>query len=110
MTLGFTESKVDSNLCFKVEGERPVMLLLCVDALFPRYGGVSECRWNLPWTREVCSGYHIEVRDDGLQGHGQPMASNLKLLCDASFELVDAMMYRQMIGSLMYLPNTRPDI
>ena len=23
-----------------------------------------------------------------------PMASNLKLLCDASFELVDAMMYR----------------
>ena len=28
MTLGFTESKADSNLCFKVEGRRPVMLLL----------------------------------------------------------------------------------
>ena len=39
-----------------------------------------------------------------------PMASNLKLLCDASFELVDAMMYRQMIFSLMYLTNTRPYI
>ena len=39
-----------------------------------------------------------------------PMASNLKLLSDASSEEVDAMMYRQIIGSLMYLTNTRPDI
>ena len=39
-----------------------------------------------------------------------PMASNLKLLSDASSELVDAMIYRQIIGSLMYLKNTRPDI
>ena len=36
-----------------------------------------------------------------------PMASNLKLLSDASSKTVDAMMYRQMIGSLMYLTNTR---
>ena len=39
-----------------------------------------------------------------------PMASNMKLLSDASSEMVDAMMYHQMIGSLMYLMNTRPDI
>ena len=39
-----------------------------------------------------------------------PMASNLKLLSDASLEAVDAMMYRQMNGSLMYLTNTRQDI
>ena len=32
-----------------------------------------------------------------------PMASNLKLLSDASSEAVDATMYHQMIGSLMYL-------
>ena len=30
-----------------------------------------------------------------------PMASNLKLLSDASSETVDATMYHQMIGSLM---------
>ena len=36
-----------------------------------------------------------------------PMASNLKLLSDASSEMVDAMIYHQMIGSLMYLTNTR---
>ena len=42
MTLGFTESKVDSNLCFKVEGGRLVMLLLCVDELHSRHGGVDK--------------------------------------------------------------------
>ena len=39
-----------------------------------------------------------------------PMASNLKLLSDASSEMIDATMYRHMIGSLMYLMNTRPNI
>ena len=38
------------------------------------------------------------------------MASNLKLLSVSSSESVDAMMYHQMICSLMYLTNTRPDI
>ena len=39
-----------------------------------------------------------------------PMVSNLKLLNDALSESVDATMYRQMIRSLMYLTNTRPNI
>ena len=34
MSLGFTKSKADSNLYFKVEDERLVMLLLYVDDLF----------------------------------------------------------------------------
>ena len=34
MGLGFTESKVDSNLYFKVESRRPLMLLLYVDVMF----------------------------------------------------------------------------
>ena len=73
MTLGFTESKVDSNLCFKVEGERPVILLLCVDTL-----GMEV------WTREVCSKYLEEVQDDECKAMTTPMASNLKLLSVAS--------------------------
>ena len=32
-----------------------------------------------------------------------PMSSNMNLLSDASSDTVDAMMYHQMIGSLMYL-------
>ena len=39
-----------------------------------------------------------------------PMESNLKLLSDTASETVDAMMYHQMIGSLMYLTKTRPNI
>ena len=39
-----------------------------------------------------------------------PMPSNMNLLSDSSSDTVDAMMYHQMIGSLMYLTNMRPDI
>jgi hypothetical protein len=39
-----------------------------------------------------------------------PMVTNLMLLNDTSSETMDATMYRQMIGSLMYLTNTRLDI
>jgi uncharacterized membrane protein len=38
------------------------------------------------------------------------METKLKLLVDISLELIDATLYRQIIGSLMYLMNTRPDI
>jgi hypothetical protein len=38
------------------------------------------------------------------------METKLKLLVDTLSKLIDATMYRQIIGSLMYLTNTRPDI
>jgi hypothetical protein len=39
-----------------------------------------------------------------------PMETKLKLLADTLSKLVDATLYRQIIGSVMYLTNTRPDI
>ena len=38
------------------------------------------------------------------------MESNLNLLRDTTSEIVDATIYKKMIGSLMYLMNTRPNI
>ena len=37
------------------------------------------------------------------------MASNLKLLCVTTSNIIDATIYRKMIGSLMYLMNMRSD-
>jgi hypothetical protein len=39
-----------------------------------------------------------------------PMVTNWRKLSASESELVDATRYRQLIGSLMYLVNTRPDI
>jgi hypothetical protein len=39
-----------------------------------------------------------------------PMITNLKKLSASDSELVDPTLYRQLIGSLMYLVNTRPNI
>ena len=40
----------------------------------------------------------------------ESMDNNLKSLCDESSELVDVTQYKPIIGLLMYLTNTRPDI
>ena len=39
-----------------------------------------------------------------------PMITNWKKLSASDSQLVDAIAYRQLIGSLMYLVNTRPNI
>jgi hypothetical protein len=39
-----------------------------------------------------------------------PMVTNWKKLNASYFELVDPTIYRQLIGSLVYLVNIRPDI
>ena len=90
MPLGFTESKIDSNICFKAEGRRPVILMLYIDYLFQigkeELSKVGRRRLALEfvmkdlgmmhyflgmemWTRELCSRDPEEVQDDGLQGH-----------------------------------------
>ena len=39
-----------------------------------------------------------------------PMTTNFRKLMASESELVDATLYRQLIGSLMYLVNTQPDL
>ena len=85
-SLGFTKSKADSNLYYKVEEGNPVILLLYVDDLFVKGvdGLIDDMKRKLaaefemkdlgmmhyfPRTREVCNRDPEEVMDDGLQGH-----------------------------------------
>ena len=138
--MGFTKSKADSNLYYKVEDGNPLMLLLYVDDLFVTSmdGLISDTKRKLASEFEMKDlgmmhyflGMEVWQNVDGIslrQGKyaveilkrfgmmeckamAKSMASNLKLLSDASSEAIDSTMYRQMIGSLMYLMNTRLDI
>jgi hypothetical protein len=140
MSLGFTKSKADSNLYYKIVDGGPVILLLYVDDLFltgdekliteskrnlvaefeMKYLGMMHYFlgievWQKPDEIFLCQGkYVVEIlkkfRMMDCKAMPTPMVTNLKLLSDTSSETVDATMYGQMIGSLMYLMNTRPDI
>ena len=136
-SLGFTKSKADSNLYFKVKGEIPVMLLLYVDDMFMKGKDelIKDARRRLDDKFEMKDlgmmhyflGMEVWQSVDGIsleQGKyvvdipkrfgmmdckamATPMASNLNLLSDASSETVDAMMNHQMFCSLMFLTYLR---
>ena len=123
MTIGFTESKVDSNIYFKVEGRIPVMLLLYVNDLFLTWKEelIKDASRRLATKFEMKDlgmmyyflGMEVWKSADGIslrQGKyameilkkfgmmnckamATPIESNLKLLSDASLEMIDATMY-----------------
>jgi hypothetical protein len=138
--LGFTKSKADSNLYFKVMNNEPIIFLMYVDDLFltGEENLIIECKKKLTSEFEmkdlglmnyslglvVCQSperiflnqgkYAVEIlkRLNMLEckSMNTPMEMKMKLLVDMSSESIDAMLYRQIIGSLMYLMNTRPNI
>ena len=113
---------MDSNLYFKVEGRRPVMLLLYDMFLTGKEELIRDARRILDVEFDIKDlsmmhyflGIKVWQSDEGIfLGQGKyvvdilkmfgmidykamatPMESNLKLLSDASSETVDAMMYR----------------
>jgi hypothetical protein len=139
-SLGFTKSKADSNLYFKIMDNEPVILLLYVDHLFLTREEklIAECKkrlalefemkdlglmhyflglevWQSPKRIFLNQGkYTVEIlkRFDMLECKPMkiPMEAKLKLLVVTSSDLIDATLYRRIIGSLMCLTNTRPDI
>jgi hypothetical protein len=132
-SLGFTKSKADFNLYFKVMNDEPVILLLYVDDLFltGEEKLITQCKKKLALEfemkdlslmhyflgLEVCQSleriflnqgkYELEIlnRFDILKckSMNTPMESKLKLLVDTLSELIDATLYRHIIGSPMYL-------
>jgi hypothetical protein len=131
MRLGFTKSDVDPNLYYKVEHGFPLILVLYVDELFltgdekiivgckrvislefkMKDLGLMHYFLGLEvWHRSdeiflLQGKYTIEIlqrfRMMDCKSMATPMMINVKLLSDSSSYLVDPMMYRQLIGSLM---------
>jgi hypothetical protein len=123
-SLGFTKSKADSNIYFKIMDNEPVILLLYVDDLFltGEEKLIVECKkrlasefemkdlglihyflglevWQSPERIFLNQGkYTVEIlkRFDMLECKpmNTPMEAKLKLLVDTSSDLIDATLYR----------------
>eukprot|EP00253_Pinus_taeda_P002716 PITA_02716 len=138
--MGFTKSEADTNLYFVVIGEEPLILVLYVDDLVITGAErlIEHCKRDLAtefemkeiglmhyflglevWQEEghfflgqgkyivdILSRFHME----DCRPMSTTMITNWKKLHASDSELVDPTLYRQLIGSLMYLVNTRLDI
>jgi hypothetical protein len=58
------------------------------------------------YAREILSKFHME----DCKPMDTPLLGNWRKEDATSREVVDATVYRQLVGSLMHLVNTRPDI
>jgi hypothetical protein len=140
MRLGFSKSHADPNLYYKVMNNVPLILLLYVDDLFltgeesliiqckkeldskfdMKYLGLMHYYLGLEvWQKrgEVFLGqgkYAINI----LQKFGMmdfkymdtPMTTDIRKVRDLDSDPIDPSLYGQLIGSLMYSVNIRPDI
>ena len=136
----FTKSDADPNLYFIVIGEEPLILVLYVDdlvitgaeRLIEGYKRDLASEFKMKdiglmhyflglevWQEEghfflgqgkyiveILGRFHME----DCRPMSTPMIIKCKKLHDSDSQLVDPALYRQMIGSLMYLVNTKPDI
>jgi hypothetical protein len=138
--LGFQKSESDPNLYYIVVGEDPLILLLYVDDLFITGAErlITSCKESLASEFEMTDiglmHYFLGLEVWQEPGHiflGQgkyvcdilrrfqmedcrpmttPMITNWMKIHASESQLVDSTLYCQLIGSLMYLVNTMPNI
>jgi hypothetical protein len=138
--MGFEKSDVDPSLYYIIRGEDMLILILYVDDLFITGAEdlIAECKLGRSSEFEMSDirlmHYFLGMEVWQEEGHifleqgkyvadilsrfqmedcrpmSTPMVTNWKKLSASDSQLVDATIYRQLIDSLMYLVNTRPDI
>jgi hypothetical protein len=139
-SMGFIKSEVDPNLYFILVGSNPLILVLYMDDFCLTSGEdiIAECNADLTidfkmkdiglmhyflglgvWkiSREIFLGqgkYTMEIlrrfNMEDCRMMATPKVTNLKKVVTSDSVLVDPRIYRTLIGSLMYLVNTMPDI
>lgn len=137
-SVGFIKSEADLNLCYiQVKGE--LILVLYVADLFITGSDelIAHCKRDLAGEFEMDLGlmhcflglelwqkegeiflgqgkYLIDIlkrfRMENCKPMSMPLVTNWKKIDASKSEAVDPTLYKQLIGSLMYLVNTRPDI
>jgi hypothetical protein len=140
LQMGFEKSDADPKLYYIIRGEDMLILILYVDDLFVIGAEdiIAECKLGLASEFEMSAiglmHYFLGMEVWQEEGHiflrhgkytadilsrfqmedcrpmSTPMVTNWKKLSASDSQLVDATVYRQLIRSLMYLVNTRPDI
>jgi hypothetical protein len=98
-----THSWLQREPCFRVRDERH-----WTNALHLGFGGLAGA-----WTHLFGQGKYVvdilrRFQMEDCRPMSTPMITNWKKLHSSELELVDPTLYRQLIGSLMYLVNTRP--
>ena len=137
--MGFVKSNADPNLYYIKVGNEPLILVLYVDDLFLTGSSrlIKNCKEDLAsefdmkdlgmmhyflglevWQQksDIFPGqgrYAIEILNRFKMRDCRPMATlmitNWKKIDTFKDDEADPTLYRQLIGSLMYLVNTRPD-
>eukprot|EP00253_Pinus_taeda_P002968 PITA_02968 len=108
ISLGFTKSEAVVNLYHIMVKGKPLIIFLYVDDLILTGDDqlIQSCKEDL--ARE------FEMKDMGLVhyslGMETPLVGNWRKEDATSGEVVAAIVYPQLMGSLMYLVNTRPDL
>ena len=133
MSMGYTKSDADPNFYYKVVNDEPLFLtghekliVWCKKKLTSEFDmkdlGLMHYFLGLEvWQRKkdiflVQGKYTIDFlkrfRTLDCKSIATPIDANLKNLRDSASNsnLIDPTMYRQLIGSLMYLTNTRRNI
>jgi hypothetical protein len=134
--LGFSKSHADPNLYYKVVNNAPVILLLYVDDLFltGEESLITQCKKELAYEFDMKNlglmHYYLGLKvwqkcGEVFLGQGKyavkilqkfgmmdcksmdtPMTKDIRKVRDSDSKTVDPSLYRQLIGSLMYLVNT----
>ena len=140
LSIRFWKSEADPNLYYIGVGGVPLILLLYINDLFITGGEylIDACKKDLASDFKMIDlglmHYYLGMevwQEDGhvFMGKGKyaadvlrrfqmedckpmstPMTTNWKKLHASEGELVDPTLFRQLIGSSMYLVNTRPDM
>jgi hypothetical protein len=140
MRLGFSKSHANPNIYYKVVNNALVILLLYVDYLFltREESLIIQCKKELASKFDMkdlgLTHYYLglevwQMRDEVFLGQGKyeikilqkfgmmdcksmdtPMTTDIRKVRDSDSDPIDLSLYRQLVGSLMSLVNTRPDI